>query len=418
MTLEDFEKSLAIEREAREKHRGTDEDHKSKRRKHDYHHHHSRDEETPRRHKHRHRDRTHETEKRSHHRDWRPDSQGSAKSIVTEAQSGNGNHTENSSGLQRDSWMEAPSALDVEIVHRKAHREDESTSSFVPSSKINTQTSDNLQDSDLGVARPQDLNNEPAFREPVQHIVSYSFGDAGAQWRMTKLKAVYRHANEVGRPVDEVAIERFGDLRTFDEAREEETELERRKTYGQDYVGKTKPSGDLFQERMLNVGTRRETSSGAREGTKIRASASAGGQHNSSLQEVPEAPPKPLIDQTALNKLKARMMKAKLKGSVEAKILEKEYEEAESSLSNQKPPNTIVLGAMENPMLAGGRDREVKAVKNKRGRERGKVEEKEDMTINDMVREERRNRGQAGGSGRQMAERIAKDQKFDVSAIF
>ena len=37
------------------------------------------------------------------------------------------------------------------------------------------------------------------------------------------------------------------------------------------------------------------------------------------------------------------------------------------------------------------------------------------MSIDDMVREERRTKGRPGGSGRQMAERIAKDGKFDVS---
>jgi hypothetical protein len=62
--------------------------------------------------------------------------------------------------------------------------------------------------------------------------------------------------------------------------------------------------------------------------------------------------------------------------------------------------------------LAGTRG-EVKAIENKRGRERGLVEENEDMSIEDMVREERRTRGQAGGEGMKAAERIAKDAKFD-----
>ncbi|CRK26288.1 hypothetical protein BN1723_018264, partial [Verticillium longisporum] len=56
---------------------------------------------------------------------------------------------------------------------------------------------------------------------------------------------------------------------------------------------------------------------------------------------------------------------------------------------------------------------EVKAVETKRGRERGNVEANDDMTIEDMVREERRTRGQAGGEGARLAERIAKDGKFD-----
>jgi hypothetical protein len=64
-------------------------------------------------------------------------------------------------------------------------------------------------------------------------------------------------------------------------------------------------------------------------------------------------------------------------------------------------------------MLAGPSRGEVKPVDTKRGRERGQVEANEDMTIDDMVREERRTRGQAGGEGMRLAERIAKDAKFD-----
>ena len=37
------------------------------------------------------------------------------------------------------------------------------------------------------------------------------------------------------------------------------------------------------------------------------------------------------------------------------------------------------------------------------------------MSIEDMVREERRTRGQPGGAGERMAERIARDARFEVS---
>ncbi|KAK6836606.1 Pre-mRNA-splicing factor [Apiospora arundinis] len=67
---------------------------------------------------------------------------------------------------------------------------------------------------------------------------------------------------------------------------------------------------------------------------------------------------------------------------------------------------------MDNRMLAGTRA-EAKAIDTKRGRERGLVEENTEMTIEDMVREERRTRGQTGGEGLRLAERIAKDGKFD-----
>jgi len=73
----------------------------------------------------------------------------------------------------------------------------------------------------------------------------------------------------------------------------------------------------------------------------------------------------------------------------------------------------VVLGVMENRLLAGGKRREVKPVETRRGRERGQLEDNEDMTVEDMVREERMTRGQTGGEGQRFAERIAKDDKFD-----
>ena len=39
-------------------------------------------------------------------------------------------------------------------------------------------------------------------------------------------------------------------LLTWSPGREEEIEMDRRKVYGKDYVGKEKPSGELFEERQ------------------------------------------------------------------------------------------------------------------------------------------------------------------------
>ena len=98
------------------------------------------------------------------------------------------------------------------------------------------------------------------------------------------------------------------------------------------------------------------------------------------------------LDQTALNKLKAQMTKAKLKGAANAAQLEAEYNSAMADFANRKEPDVVVLGAINNRMLAGGRKGEVKAVDTKRGRERGLVTENEDMSIEDMVRHKRTSR--------------------------
>lgn len=108
------------------------------------------------------------------------------------------------------------------------------------------------------------------------------------------------------------------------------------------------------------------------------------------------------------------MMKAKLRNAPDAAKLEAEYNAAASSFAANlnNGNNPIVLDATHNRMLAGTRG-EVKTVGNKRGRERGTVVENDDMSLDDMLREEKRTRGVPGGEGRRLAERIAKDGKFD-----
>ncbi|QDS74232.1 hypothetical protein FKW77_002691 [Venturia effusa] len=306
--------------------------------------------------------------------------------------------------LTRQSWMEAPSAMDVDYVQRRKADDKPATNQATQKdyqlkmhrNELNTRLLDNLEEN------PSTANT---LDRPAEHEVDYTFGDDGAQWRMTKLKAVYRQAEESGKSLEEIAEERFGDLRAFDDAREEEIELDRRKMYGQGYVGKIKPSGELFQERKLSQGIRRESSSSHGQGRMILP------PQGTIMDEIP-APHTltPVLSQTALNKLKAQMMKAKLKKDPKAAQLEAEYNEAAAAAS-QRGPDVVVLNAMDNRMLAGSREGEVIKLENKRGRERGLVKENEDMSIEDMVKHERRTKNQ--GEGMAFAERIAKDAKFD-----
>ncbi|KAF2661403.1 cell cycle control protein cwf19 [Lophiostoma macrostomum CBS 122681] len=304
--------------------------------------------------------------------------------------------------LQRDSWMEAPSSLDVDYVQRKKKEE---KSQFVGASGETTHRL-KVHQAELNhhLADLKDDGDEKVAEEPVQRDVGYTFGDSGSQWRMTKLRGIYRAAEESGRSVEDVAMEKYGDLRDFDDAREEEIEVDRRNMYGRDYVGKEKPSGELFEERRMKAGIHRPS------------------RDYEEREELPQGEvvdnPQPSTtasryNQTDVNKMKAQAMKARMKGAANAGQLEKEYETAAAALANRGNPDVITLGAMDNRMLAGGRKGEVISIDNKRGRERGLVKENEDMSIEDMVRQERRTKGQAGGEGMLLAEKIAKDAKFD-----
>ncbi len=292
--------------------------------------------------------------------------------------------------------MTDPSALDIDYVQKRAKKSK-------PLPPPRQEPKREIHAREINSTHLQALNDGKPLKEldtPAQHEVDYKFGDSGSQWRMTKLNGVYRTAEEADRSVEEVAVERYGSLREFDDAREEKIELGRRKIYGEGYVGKDKPSGELFQERKLDVSIHEKQDPSTKptnldQGTVIPDNPS---NHTSTP-----------IDQTALNHLRARMMKAKLKKAPDAFRLEAEYNQAAEAFKTQGP-EAVVLNVMENRMLAGTRG-EAKAVDTKRGRERGLVEENDEMTIEDMVREERRTRAQ--GDGLRLAERIAKDAKFD-----
>ncbi|KAL8667436.1 MAG: hypothetical protein Q9202_000652 [Teloschistes flavicans] len=393
MTLDDFEKSLIEESRAREAEENLEHRH-SKYRKRG-----AEDRSPPQQNK--------DSQRKSLDRE---EDEWVEKSVTpsTAQAPGKALDTRNGGGqLLRDAWMEEPGSLDIDYTQRGGQRPAESTEDTSAKAGIELKIHNNelnkhhLQDLADGKDIPDDVAHN--FTE---HTVDYTFGDSGSQWRMTKLQAMYRRARETGTTVDDLAMEQYGDLRAFDDAREEEVELDRRTTYGDGYVGKEKPSGELFQERKLDMGIPNQ------KGSTISTTEEDFSQSRAVDVEAAPEPPAPM-DQTALNRLKAQMMKAKLKGSPEASTLELKYNEALKLHGNTSNSQTIVLGTMDNRMLTGGRKGEVKAIENKRGRERGLVEDNEDMSIEDMVREERRTRNQLGGDGQRFAERIAKDAKFD-----
>lgn len=426
MTLEDFEKSLAEDQVRREKDKDRhrrDREHSSERSRHSRHHrtsHHrrhssrSRERRSDRDRESRHRDDDGNRSKRSrrstdhgddrdHERKRRHrSSQDDAESALKAAEQ------DQPTQLKRDSWMEAPSALDIDYVHRPDPKRVE------VASKPKMLAADyelKIHDKELN-EHLRDLKEGKALEdieeEPAQHEVDYTFGDSGSQWRMTKLKGVYREAEESGRSVEDVAVDRFGDLRSFDDAREEETELDRRKMYGESYVGKEKPSGELFQERKLQNDVRRDPHEHIRDPAEELRTEGQGKK----METEPPSNTTQHLDLTSLNRLKAKMMKAKLKKAPDAAELEEQYNAA--AMANRKESDVVVLGIKDNPMLAGSRN-EVKAVDTKRGRERGLVQDNEDMTVEDMVREERKTRGQMGGEGKRLADRISRDGMFEVS---
>ena len=421
MTLEDFEKSLAESRgrEQGESHR----DSKRSHREHRHHHHrsHHRDDDRDRdgtghRHKRRRysleqeRDEDeHEKMRHKHrHRHERDRSRSPDEISRGEAKGASDAPAEPKQELKRDSWMEAP--LDVEYVKKRRDPTPDPVTANSRKAEFELKIHEKeLNKHFLQEQRDQGPNEKEDLEDvTAQHEVDYVFGDSGSQWRMTRLRGVYRQAEETGQTHEEIAMKLYGDLRAFDDAREEEIELDRRKTYGEGYVGKEKPSGELFQERTLDQDIHQEA---------VPRDAQRPAEAQIRPVEAAPAASATVMDQTALNRLKAKMMKAKLRGGPDAAKLEEEYNATAAAFVPGQQPEVVVLGAMESRELAGGSRGEVRNLDTKRGRERGTVVANDDMSVDDMVREERRTRGQAGGEGRRFAERIAKDGRFNVSSF-
>ena len=265
------------------------------------------------------------------------------------------------------------------------------------------------------------LHMQPETQPSSSTAVDYTFCDYGSDWRLKKLAAVYRTAGDSGRSVEDVALAQYGSLRVFDDAREEKDEIDRRRAFGDGWVSKEKPTGDLYAERVKGEDVGAEMEQGIVVDDQQQDHAVVAGvanQHKDNNTNTNTT----ILDQTALNKLRARMMKAQIRKAPDAGQLEAEYNAAyaasqpslalPSANADPSSDNPIVLGVMDSRQLAGPRSETKAITSTKRGRERGQVEENTDMTIDDMVREERRTRGQAGGEGLRMAERIAKDGRY------
>jgi len=301
------------------------------------------------------------------------------------------------SALKRDTWMvqaeqgafdftQRGAAKQPESSHREATKQDYAPT--IHRMELNTQLGKSL-----GEYKTDDT---PA----------YTFGDSGSNWRMMKLNRVYEVAEESGKSVEEVALERFGDLKSFDAAREERQELDRRQIYGNDRPdSKDRPTGDLHASRMRELQVR-ERLRKAREPSPPQGHRLPDGSHTTTTK---------MLDQTTLNRMQAALLKARLRGDAKFAEMEKEYNAALAQFANQKEPEVVVLSAMDSRMLAhgiGGRG-EVKEIT--KGKRKGQLEDNDDMSLEDMLREEKRTRGQVrGGEGRMFAEQIAKDAKFDA----
>ncbi|GAA5830440.1 hypothetical protein JCM3766R1_002720 [Sporobolomyces carnicolor] len=332
-------------------------------------------------------------------------------------------------------------------------------------------------------------------------------GSSGSGWRMTKLKRTYEAAEEEGRAIEEVALERYGTLEAFEEAKEEKRVLDERDSNRRGRRDGARPStprgmgadggGRKFvfteMDKTPDPSSRPSSRNAFRRpgenptpqqpplSRSVSTQSLSGGstpvpsvftppvsrtplvrsnlsQSTTVLNPDPTATgpatagddQKPILSQSELNKLQAKVLKAKLMDDESAAALEKEYE-AEVKRAQDAGP---IVSNHEG--MSGGTQVQVLPTLDGRGRmydtgigtgvadqwekerlEKGKRGKKEkvfqshdfktgdvirtaadddQLTLSDLVRQERF----AGGSASQrdmdydVANRIATDARFNT----
>lgn len=202
--------------------------------------------------------------------------------------------------------------------------------------------------------------------EPPPSPKTINPGGPGSSWRMMRLRRVYETAEEENRSVEEVAIERFGSLELFAEAKEERHILDERAGRKAERGRRGEPRTDIGsggEKRLMftevgGSGGSSRSSSFRRPGqlTGVGAPSSPAerahvnkrldalrlpSQANSPLtqshtpipsvmtppQAVVSGPKWRALSPSSLNKLQAKVLRAKLMDAPDSEKLEKEYEE-------------------------------------------------------------------------------------------
>ncbi|KAJ7857614.1 CwfJ C-terminus 1-domain-containing protein-like protein [Mycena olivaceomarginata] len=212
-----------------------------------------------------------------------------------------------------------------------------------------------------------DIKKKPRTDQPDPNKASSLYaGGPGSQWRMMRLKRVYETAEEEGLSIEQVAVDRFGSLAVFEEAKEERRILDEREGRRSD---RDRGQGDRGRDRDHDGEKRFMFTDVGGSGASSRSSSfRRPGGYGDSRESGPSTPspasnnpPRPTAASTrsasplgqqshtpipsvitppigasktigralspsSLNRLQAKVLRAKLMGAADADALEREYE--------------------------------------------------------------------------------------------
>lgn len=264
------------------------------------------------------------------------------------------------------------------------------------------------------------LNPDSTAPEPVPAPREAQYGAPGHKWRMMKLRRTYEIAEQSGVPVEQVALERYGSMDAFDEARRERQFLEDAGT----------PTGDASKAsappaRSSNASVFRRPAPSPME----RPSPSVATEQTPTQDSVriPSVLPRaaapsndqPSLSLTDLNKLEAKALRAEMANRPDAPALRAELDKAKAAASSQSTQGTVealpVLdgyGRMYDLGTSTAAELQEQASSKKRAKD---AEEPTDESLAELVRQERFSAGrmdQKNGDAA-LAQQIATDHGFE-----
>ncbi|CAM0136619.1 Pre-mRNA-splicing factor cwf19 [Umbelopsis sp. WA50703] len=310
---------------------------------------------------------------------------------------------------------------------------------------------------------------------PEQPKSTYKIGDAGSKWRMTKLKRTMEQAEDEGRSLQEVALEKYGSMEKFEEAMHERRELDRRQSgrgRGDDqrdrrgrhdnrpqmmFSDSASSSRGSFKRPQEKSNQSSDVDEFGRERRAKRSLSPSPDEKevkaklakaiSSTTAPVPARPviisqhsnpnlfsEKPPLTTDELNKLNAKVMKAKLMGAHNVAELEKEYEEEKKRADEhgtKRDPSVSIVPTIDSqgklhefaisssskvPVSDGPRKRKEKfeGTHDSQTGERLKYGSNDDkLSLDDLVRQEKAGSRSATDMDMDLANRIAGDVTFE-----
>lgn len=305
-------------------------------------------------------------------------------------------------------------------------------------------------------------------------------GGPGSQWRMMKLRRVYEQAEEEGKAAEDVALDRFESLDAFREAQEERRVLDERegrrtgrsggRDKGKGRMGKAEYTAGETRLMFTDVGgsgrgssfrcpdlggsgpatptPETKASQGKYDTLRLSSQGTPSGLSHTPIPSVmtPSASLKAsltgsgrALSPSSLNRLQAKVLRAKLIGSSDAVVLEKEYE-AELQKANgggdsdnvrtkvEVLPTLDIRGNLYDvgegkdtpPLPSGNRKKkeQFETRDHKTGEQIRYNPDDDTITLGEMLRQERMRNGPADQKNMDMeyAKQIMTDGGFQVSA--